>query len=101
MRIEEALTQVRAIQGQVVRTEQFCCYRWATVTCSSLLAVAAACVQSRLVFDAAQDPDAFLACWIAVAGCSHVGCGPIPNMRDDKRSWRCNSSRRAWSLVRC
>lgn len=70
MRIEEALTQVRAIQGQVARTEQFCCYRWATVTCSSLLAVAAAGIQSRLVLDPVQNSDAFLACWVAVAGLS-------------------------------
>lgn len=70
MRIEEALMQVRTIQGQVARTERFCCYSWATVSCSSLLALAAACVQSRLVVAPDQHPETFLACWVTVAGMS-------------------------------
>ena len=67
MRIEDALTQVRAIQIQVARTEQFCCYRWATVTCSGILAVAAAAVQSSWVAEPAQHCDAFLLLWVSVA----------------------------------
>jgi hypothetical protein len=67
MRIDEALVQVRAIQTQVARTEQFCCYRWATVTGSGALAIIAAGIQPMVVPQPAQHPDAFLMLWVAVA----------------------------------
>src|SRR5687768_5344385 len=70
MRIEDALTQVRAIQIQVARAEQFCCYRWATVACSGILAVAAAAVQSSWVAEPVQHCDSFLLLWISVAATS-------------------------------
>jgi hypothetical protein len=67
MRVEEALTQVRAIQMQVARAEQYCCYRWATVAASGIVAVMAVALQSVWVPHPAQHPGAFVALWVAVA----------------------------------
>jgi hypothetical protein len=68
MRVEDALTQVRAIQLQVARTEQYCCYRWVTVAASGVMAVIASIGQAAWIADPAQHPGTFITWWVAVAG---------------------------------
>jgi hypothetical protein len=67
MRIEDALMQVRAIQLQVARTEQYCCYRWATVAASGIIAILAVALQPQWVLQPAEQPDKFVAWWVVVA----------------------------------
>lgn len=67
MRVEDALTQVRAIQVQVARTERYCCYRWATVAASGAVALAAAAGQTVWIPQPAARPGAFIALWVAAA----------------------------------
>jgi hypothetical protein len=67
MRIEVALTQVRAIQLQLARMEQCCCYRWITVTAGGIVAVAAALLQHVWLAHPAEHPDAFVVLWVCVA----------------------------------
>ncbi len=70
MRIEDALSQVRAIQLQVARTERFCCYRWAVVAASGLIAIVAAGVQPYWVANPVRDVDRYLLLWVGVAAVS-------------------------------
>jgi hypothetical protein len=74
MRIEDALSQVRAIQLQVARTER-CCYRWATVAASGLMALAAAVLQSYRLADPVHDLARYLVLWIGVAAVSVATIG--------------------------
>lgn len=70
MRIEDALSQVRAIQLQVTRTERFCCYRWAAVASSGLIALVAAVVQPYWVANPVEDVHRYLLLWVGVAAIS-------------------------------
>jgi hypothetical protein len=67
MRLEEALAQVRVVRQQLVRTERYCCYRWATVAGSSLLALTAAAGQDTWVGEPHRAVERYLAWWVAVA----------------------------------
>ncbi len=67
MRIDEALSQVRSIQLQLARTQQYCCYRSATIALSGLLALAAAILQAYWVSDPVDDLARYLWLWVSVA----------------------------------
>lgn len=67
MRIEDALTQVRVLQVQLARTEQFHCYRWATVAISGAIALTAGLMQAIWIAEPLAAPQQFLLLWISVA----------------------------------
>ena len=67
MRVEEALSQVRVMQSQVARAQQFCCYRSATIAASGLSAVGAAVVQSYWIPHPAEQLRSYLFLWVGVA----------------------------------
>jgi hypothetical protein len=75
MRIEEALSQVRSLQWQLMRNECYCCYRSATIAASGVLAVAVATVQPYWVARPMEQLGRYLALWIGVAGLSMVVTG--------------------------
>jgi hypothetical protein len=70
MRIEEALNQVRAIQLQVARAGDCCCYRWATVAASGWFALAAAIAQARWLPTPTDQLQQYVLLWVLVAGLS-------------------------------
>ena len=67
MRVEEALTQVRVMQSQVARAQQYCCYRSATIATSGLSAMVAAAVQSYWIPHPLEQLQWFLVLWVGVA----------------------------------
>lgn len=67
MRVEEALTQVRVMQSQVARAQQFCCYRSATIATSGLAALVAAAVQSVWLPHPVEHLPSYLFLWVGVA----------------------------------
>ena len=75
MRVEEALSQVRAMQSQVARAQQYCCYRSATVGASGLSALGAAMVQSYWIPRPVDDLRGYLCLWVSVAVLSVVITG--------------------------
>jgi hypothetical protein len=70
MRIQHALSQLHAIQSQLIRTQCYCCYRWATVAASSFLAALAAAFQSAQMRYPALHLGEYLTLWISVAAAS-------------------------------
>lgn len=71
MRVDEALSQVRALQCQLARIErQYCCYRSATIATSGGLAVGAAVLQSHWIPRPLDDLATYLALWVGVASSS-------------------------------
>lgn len=70
MRLHDALDQVRLMQLQVARVEQYCCYRWATVSCTGFIALVAAGLQAMMLPQPAVNVDRFLLLWISVAAVS-------------------------------
>lgn len=75
MRIDEALSQVRSMQWQLMRNDRYCCYRSATIAASGVLAVAAAIVQPHWVARPMEHLGRYLALWVGVAGLSIVVTG--------------------------
>lgn len=75
MRVEEALSQVRVMQTQLSRAEQFCCYRSATIAASGLSALGAAIVQSYWIPQPADHLRQYLFLWVSVAALSVVVTG--------------------------
>jgi hypothetical protein len=67
MRIEDALNQVRVIQLQAAGAERYCCYRWASVAATGVIAVIAVVLQPVWVPVPALHPEAFVAWWVSVA----------------------------------
>jgi hypothetical protein len=70
MRIQDALSRIETIQMQLDRTERRCCYRWATVATSGLLAAIAAVAQYLYLPDPVFDLQEYLFLWISVAAAS-------------------------------
>lgn len=75
MRVEEALSQVRVMQSQMARAEQFCCYRSATIAASGLSALGAAIVQSYWIPHPTEHLRQYLFLWVSVATLSVVVTG--------------------------
>jgi hypothetical protein len=75
MRIQDALSQVQAIQAQLARTQRCCCYRSATVAASSCFAVIAAAAQSAHLPYPFLDLQEYLFLWIGVAALSMAVIG--------------------------
>lgn len=72
MRLDEALSEMQTIRGQLVRMQVATCYRSATTAASGVVALIAAVLQPALVWTAANgqhpgDAVAFLRYWSAVA----------------------------------
>lgn len=65
--LNEALTEITAIRSQIVRTAEFRGYGPMTVAMTSLVAVAAAELQARLLPGAAHDVVTYLTLWISTA----------------------------------
>ena len=65
--LNEALTEIAAIRRQIVRTADFHGYGPVTVAMTSLVAIAAAEVQTRFFPAAAHDVVIYLTLWIATA----------------------------------
>ncbi len=70
MRVDEALNQVRSIQLQLSRTQQYCCYRAATVAFGGLLAFGAAVLQAYWIDNPVDQLASYLGLWISVAALS-------------------------------
>src|SRR3984957_11995621 len=65
--LNEALTEITAIRRQIVRTAEFRGYGPMTVAMTSVVAIAAAVVQSRFLPGAAHDVATYLILWISTA----------------------------------
>jgi len=65
--LNEALTEITAIRRQIVRTSEFRGYGPVTVAMTSVVAIAAAEVQARLLPGAAHDVVTYLTLWISTA----------------------------------
>jgi hypothetical protein len=65
--LNEALTEITAIRRQIVRTAEFRGYGPMTVAMTSVVAIAAAVVQSRFLPGAAHNVGTYLILWISTA----------------------------------
>jgi hypothetical protein len=65
--LNEALTEITAIRRQIVRTAEFRGYGPMTVAMTSVVAIAAAVVQARLLPGAEHDVVTYLTLWVSTA----------------------------------
>ena len=84
MELREALLQIDVIHRQLARTEKFRGYRALPTACGSLLALAAAALQTWLVPQPADDLPRYLAIWVGTA----VVAGLISAGDAWRRHWR-------------
>ncbi len=70
MRVEEALSQVRVMQSQVVRAQRYCCYRSATIAASGFGALGTAVAQSYWIPNPSAELRRYLLLWIGLAALS-------------------------------
>jgi hypothetical protein len=73
MELRDALAQITVIRSQLARSQTFRGYRASVVACSSLLAWAAALLQSVLVPAPLEQLPQYVAFWACAAGLSMVG----------------------------
>src|ERR1700733_10590448 len=75
MELRDALTQISEIRQRVAQTEVFRGYRAVPVAFSGFLALAAACVQSLLLPEPANNAPAYFALWVGAAIISLMATG--------------------------
>jgi len=98
MELEEALARVSEIRLQIARTESFRGYRAATAAFSSLVALAAAAIQTIAISDPAADPQRYLLLWIVAAMISVAVTGVEMTVRC-RRSASPTAARLTWLAV--